>query len=945
MRRSTLGGILDRALEVTWLAAVITLPSFVNVYSVRAFEGDKVPFLRSLALVTLALCVARRLEAVEGPPRIVWRQPLVIATIALLACAVIANLASIAPAIAFWGAYDRVQGTYTLLAYAVLFFVFISTANAPRVDRLLDAALIGSIPPSAYALLQVFGIDPIAWDAMVQGRVHSTAGNPIFLGAYLILVMPLALVRVLGAVEEKRAGGAALYFAILVLNGVALACTQSRGPLLALAAGVVVFLLAALARRRLLVAARGGAALVAAFAVTALCVRALPLPARWDAAAATDPAAGNALVRLLLWRGTADLVRSNPRPFGYGLDTFRLVFPPFSPPALAPLEKREAVADRAHNDAFDNAVHLGLVGLVIRFALLVALLKVLLEASGIDGGRWTFFVAVVVAAALASIAMNGSFFGLAVGAGLLLALGLHLIRCILTAPIGNPAPTSARDLVGFGLLAAVTAHVAELQVGIPTATTELYFWMFAAGAVVLARDRQTPEHEDGSGPLLLGAGVAILLGAVVFMFLTPATQVDPHAHVMATLLGTTWLGGLAIATAPATTRWSLAGAINFALASLGGAAAFALPYFLWINSQPTRRDALVTSDYITHFVSVWYCGAFLLILFGGAVAFLSARRREAPFSVRPALQAVALPPLLGLAVWLAVVSNLAVSRADTYAKLGSIYERRKDWSRAAAIYGRACDLRGNETAYAIGRARVFLTLGTETASTDAVAAGAAFARAEEAAALAWETNPLETDSAALIARVNRRIATTLPQERGEAVMQADHQYSIALGLSPNRVALWQEYAEFLLETDQPEKALGALDRALALDANDAALHGLRARVCLKLERFEDALAAFDAVLAAEPRTLAALTGRGYTLTRLGRPREAIDAYLRALEIVPDDVVARRSLAALYRDQGQIDAALEHALAAAERSHGSERAQIEQLVGELEARRAKPAREQ
>jgi tetratricopeptide (TPR) repeat protein len=443
-------------------------------------------------------------------------------------------------------------------------------------------------------------------------------------------------------------------------------------------------------------------------------------------------------------------------------------------------------------------------------------------------------------------------------------------------------------------------------------------------------------------PLLLGAGVAVLLGAVVFVFLTPAMQVGRHGHVLATILGTTWLSALAIAATGATARWSLANVISFALVSLGGAAAFALPYVLWINTKPTRLDDLVMTDYITHFISTWYGGTFLLILFGGAVAFLLERRREAPVSLRPALQALVLPSLLGLAVWMAVSTNLAVSRADMYAKLGSIYERRKDWPRAAAIYGRAIDLRSNESIYAIDRARAFLELGAETAATDAFAAGVAFGRAEDAAALAWEVNPLETDNAALVARVNRRIATTLPQKRGQAVAKADRFYATALGLSPNRVALWQEYAEFLLETEQPEKALGALDRAVALDARDAALQGLRARTYLQLERFDQALVALDGMLAAEPHNLKALTGKGFALTRLGRPREAIDVYVRALGIAPDDAVTRRSLAALYRDQGEIDTALEHARAAVELSHGAGRAQVEQLVHELEARRAKPA---
>ncbi len=49
-------------MEAAWLAAVIVVPVFFNVYSSRIFEPDKITLLRSLALVILAAWVVKLIE-------------------------------------------------------------------------------------------------------------------------------------------------------------------------------------------------------------------------------------------------------------------------------------------------------------------------------------------------------------------------------------------------------------------------------------------------------------------------------------------------------------------------------------------------------------------------------------------------------------------------------------------------------------------------------------------------------------------------------------------------------------------------------------------------------------------------------------------------------------------------------------------------------------------
>ena len=49
----------DGVMEAAWLAAVILLPVYFNLYSSRIFEPDKISLLRSLALIILTAWIVK----------------------------------------------------------------------------------------------------------------------------------------------------------------------------------------------------------------------------------------------------------------------------------------------------------------------------------------------------------------------------------------------------------------------------------------------------------------------------------------------------------------------------------------------------------------------------------------------------------------------------------------------------------------------------------------------------------------------------------------------------------------------------------------------------------------------------------------------------------------------------------------------------------------------
>jgi tetratricopeptide (TPR) repeat protein len=255
-------------MEAGWLAAVITLPLFFDISSVRMFEPDKVFVLKFLAVLSGAACLLKWIDRWRIKPdrnRIVahWRpllgSPLGILLLCLAAIYTLSSIFSVVPAESWWGSYGRAQGTGTFYCYLVLFVIVVSELRtSDQLQRLQYAFILTSLPVAAYTILQFLGSDPIPWRDVRYGRSSASMGNPIFLGAYLIMVIPLAFSRFVDAFGmlhtdgNKRPGFvlASCCGIALILQIFALLCTQSRGPVIGLVvAGYLCLFLFLVAKR------------------------------------------------------------------------------------------------------------------------------------------------------------------------------------------------------------------------------------------------------------------------------------------------------------------------------------------------------------------------------------------------------------------------------------------------------------------------------------------------------------------------------------------------------------------------------------------------------------------------------------------------------------------------------------------------------------------------
>lgn len=546
--RTKLDQWCDGVLEAGWLAALILAPLFFNVFSSRVFEPDKISLVRSIALTMIAVWLVKIANGgyawlpaantlpEERPTGSNWRgfikNPFIWPVGLVILAFGLATVFSVAVFVSWFGSYQRLQGTYSFLAYVTIAGLTAATMRrSEQVRRFQHTVIVTSLAISIYGVIQHYNLDPLPWGGDVTTRVAANAGNAIFLAAYLIMAFFLTLERVFTSFvrlmgigqpanaeaqdwQSSLAGGAYLF--VLLVQAIAIFWTQSRGPWLGWVPGIFLFALLTVSTVRpryfrvLLGAAVGGVLAIVLLIVAANYVPGLSFlqqtPFIGRLATVLQTEGGTAEVRTLIWGGAAEMLKPHApltfpdgskdnanliRPLvGYGPEAMWVAFNPFYPPELAQIEARNASPDRSHNEAWDSIVITGLLGFVGYIALFVTIFYWALRWLGlIRGQRDTWLFGGLVAAggvigSLALIATDGwqlRMAGVGLPFGIVTGFGAYTALAAFLHAGDKPDRTDLpRLMMVIALLTAIVAHYLEIHFGIAIAATRTHFWMFTA---------------------------------------------------------------------------------------------------------------------------------------------------------------------------------------------------------------------------------------------------------------------------------------------------------------------------------------------------------------------------------------------------------------------------------------------------------------------------------
>ncbi len=310
---------------------------------------------------------------IVGMPR-----PFALGWLAMFATAVTAAALGADPLLSALGDSQRLGGLVTV-PVVVGAFALGTSLGRDGVARVRLAGVIGLVAVLVIAFLQLAGLVSRNAD-----RIDATLGNAGFLGAYLCLVLPLALSMLAGRTAKVR-----LAFGVVVGAAVIVTvATGTRGAWIGAAVAIASF--AALEMWR-----RGGgrrwaptAAVLAAFGLVLIVAITVPVGRR--GAGQLDLSSGTGRGRLDTWANTAPVLTDRPVT-GWGPENFRTAFEATVSKDWVRRYGLEQLPDRAHNRFLDVTAASGALGLAADLALLglvAAACRRALRATREDPQRW-----------------------------------------------------------------------------------------------------------------------------------------------------------------------------------------------------------------------------------------------------------------------------------------------------------------------------------------------------------------------------------------------------------------------------------------------------------------------------------------------------------------------------------------------------------------------------
>ncbi|MBI3342863.1 O-antigen ligase family protein [Candidatus Gottesmanbacteria bacterium] len=253
----------DRIIRWGYYLLFALVPLLLTPWNYELFEFNKMMAVYALTVVITGAWIVKSITQRELR---ITRTPLDIPIVLFVASQLVSSLFSIDPHVSWFGYYSRFNGgMLSIMSYVLLYYAFVSNVQEMISDKqevirkLLKVALASGVVVALYGVAERLGIDKHLWVQDVQNRVFSSLGQPNWLAAYLVALLPLAAGFALQAQMSKLkvqnnfglSFGFWIWSFIAVLLFLVQLFTRSRSGLLGFAVADVVFWVLVFIRPRL----------------------------------------------------------------------------------------------------------------------------------------------------------------------------------------------------------------------------------------------------------------------------------------------------------------------------------------------------------------------------------------------------------------------------------------------------------------------------------------------------------------------------------------------------------------------------------------------------------------------------------------------------------------------------------------------------------------------
>ena len=225
----------------------LLVPLFFTAANDELFEFNKIILTYILTMFILGAWIIRMILE----KKLLWKKtPFDIPIAIFYISQLLSTIFSISQHTSVFGYYSRFNGgLLSISAYIVLYYAFVNNVKRIEVKSLLGTLFLGATLSAFYAFLEHFGhsiscllitrnFDVSCWVQDVQSRVFGTFGQPNWLAAYLIMILPLAGTRLIELFSLPGIWRRVVFVVFIALYFSTLLFTGSRSGLLGLAIGV-----------------------------------------------------------------------------------------------------------------------------------------------------------------------------------------------------------------------------------------------------------------------------------------------------------------------------------------------------------------------------------------------------------------------------------------------------------------------------------------------------------------------------------------------------------------------------------------------------------------------------------------------------------------------------------------------------------------------------------
>jgi len=448
--------------------------------------------------------------------RMIWQRRLMfkrtffdIPLVLFLASQVASTIFSIDIHTSLFGYYSRFNGSLlSTLCYLFLYWAFVSNCEVKDIHKVIKVSLVSAAIVSLYGIFEHFGhsfsclifqgnftVD--CWIQRVQERVFATLGQPNWLAAYLVILIPVAWAKMLEAKKNSiftfypgRAGLllSTCYFLCLIFTG-------SRSGFLGLGVSTVVFWLTViLINKKQIKRLAKPLILTASFLLLATIIFGSPFPQinkylyyksftsrvsthnpppQPDSQPTTHSQplpqlsedggiSQSSDIRKIVWKGAIDIFKHYPL-FGSGVETFAYSYYNFRPIEHNLVTEWDFLYNKAHNEYLNYLATTGIFGL----------------------GTYLIFIASFILWSLKKCI-------------------IYNVQC--TNKNGEKANNFTFYIMHYALLSGWLSILVTNFFGFSVVVTSLYFFLIPAFAIVLSKDSHlTPTSRSTSLPAVASA--------------------------------------------------------------------------------------------------------------------------------------------------------------------------------------------------------------------------------------------------------------------------------------------------------------------------------------------------------------------------------------------------------------------------------------------------------